>query len=86
MKLDEIIHRKLTESLAPTRLEVINESHLHIGHVGDNGTGESHYRVVVVSPHLSGFSRVESQRKIYKILSEEMKNRIHALSINVLEE
>ena len=83
--MDDIIRRKLTESLAPTRLEVVNESHLHIGHAGDDGSGESHYRVKVASPRLAGFSRVEAQRVVYAILADEIKNSIHALSINILD-
>ncbi len=86
MSMDEIIRQKLTESLTLTRLEVINESPLHAGHAGDNGTGESHYRVLVASRELSGLSRIEAQRKIYRILGEEIKSSIHALSINVLNE
>lgn len=86
MKMDAIIRTKLTESLAPTRLEVINESHLHAGHAGDNGTGDSHFRVQIASPALRGLSRVSVQRRIYAILAEEMKSGIHALSINVLDD
>ena len=84
--MEETIRRKLTESLAPTRLEVVNESHLHAGHAGDDGSGESHFRVLVVSRRFAGLSRVAAQRVIYEVLAEEMKNGIHALSINVLAE
>jgi len=86
MSMEETIRRKLTESLAPTRLEVVNESHLHAGHAGDDGSGESHFRVLVVSRRFAGLSRVAAQRVIYEVLAEEMKNGIHALSINVLAE
>lgn len=85
-QMEEIIRQKLTESLKPLRLEVVNQSHLHAGHAGDNGTGESHFHVVVVSPDLAAMSRVEGQRKIYAILKDELKNQIHALSINILKE
>lgn len=84
MSMDDIIRRKLTESLAPTMLEILNESHLHAGHPGDNKTGESHYRIVISSPTLSTLSKVDAQRRIYALLAEEMKSTIHALSINVL--
>lgn len=85
-QMEEIIRQKLTEALNPVRLEVINQSHLHAGHAGDNGTGESHFHVIVVSTDLSDLSRVEGQRRIYAILAEELKSRIHALSINILKE
>lgn len=86
MRLEEKIRQKLTESLAPDRLEVINESHLHIGHAGDNGTGESHFRVRVGSEKLRGMSRIDAQRQVYAALHDEMQNGIHALTINILTE
>lgn len=85
-KVEEIIRQKLTETLHPTRLEVINKSHLHAGHAGDNGTGESHFHVVVVSSELAGLSRVDGQRRIYQVLAQELKTTIHVLSINILKE
>jgi BolA protein len=84
--MEEIIRRKLAESLNPSVLEVVNESHLHAGHAGDNGSGETHFRVKVVSAAFSGMSRVEMQRLVYKILEMEMRIGIHALSINALAE
>jgi BolA protein len=84
--MEEIIRRKLAESLKPSVLEVVNESHLHAGHAGDNGSGQTHFRVKVVSSAFSGMSRVEMQRLVYKILEMEMRIGIHALSINALAE
>lgn len=84
--MEEIIRRKLAESLNPSVLEVINESHLHAGHAGDDGSGETHFRVKVVSTAFSGMTRVEMQRLVYKILEMEMRIGIHALSINALAE
>jgi BolA protein len=84
--MEATIRQKLTEALAPTRLEVINESHLHAGHAGDNGTGDSHFRILLASPSFAGISRIEAQRKIYHILAEELKSGVHALSIKTLVE
>ncbi len=86
MTMEEVIRQKLTESLNPAVLEVMNESHLHSGHAGDDGSGESHFRVKVVSSAFAGKSRVEAQRIIYQILQNEIKNGIHALSISALAE
>ena len=46
MSMASTIRAKLTQAFAPTRLDVINESHLHAGHRNSPGTGESHFRVV----------------------------------------
>ena len=86
MSMEAIIRRKLEESLNPSVLEVVNESHLHRGHAGDDGSGETHFRVKVVSSSFAGLSRVAAQRKIYDVLQNEMKSGIHALSINALAE
>lgn len=82
--MEDKIRRKLAENLSPSQLEVINQSHLHSGHSGDDGSGESHFHVKVASELLSGLSRVEAQRQIYAILADEMKTGIHALSISII--
>jgi BolA protein len=79
--LGEIIAARLQQALAPSHLEVINDSHHHAGHMGDDGSGESHWTVVVESPAFSGVSRVQRQRLINHALADLLKQRIHALAI-----
>jgi BolA protein len=81
MPIAERIRTKLTEGLSPVRLEVEDQSHRHVGHAGHDGLGESHFAVTVVSEAFAGLSRVERQRLVYRLLSEEMAERIHALAI-----
>ncbi len=76
----EMIER-LTAALAPTRLELEDQSHQHIGHAGHDSRGESHFALVIESPAFVGLNRVERQRKIYAALGELMKERVHALTI-----
>ena len=78
---EETIRRKLTEAFAPTRLEVENESHRHAGHAGSPGTGDSHFRVVIVSAAFAGIGRVERQRQVYAALAEELAGPVHALAL-----
>ena len=47
MSIAEEIADRLTTAFAPMRLEVENESHRHAGHSGDDGSGESHFRVTI---------------------------------------
>jgi BolA protein len=68
-------------SLRPTRLDVVNESHLHAGHRSSPGTGESHFRVLIVSEDFTGKSRVERHRMVNDLLSDELKKAVHALAI-----
>ena len=75
------ISRRLREALGPTRLEVINDSARHRGHAGDDGSGESHFTVEIVSPRFAGLSRLERQRAVNAALSDLLWERIHALVI-----
>ena len=68
MSVETTIREKLTEAFAPTRLDVINESHLHAGHRNSPGTGESHFRVLIVSSAFAGASRVARHRAVNKLL------------------
>lgn len=79
--LAEIIAARLTDSLAPSHLEVINDSHHHAGHMGDDGTGESHFTVIVESDRFVGLNRVARQRLVNQALADLLSSRIHALAI-----
>ena len=84
MTMAERIERKLTEQLAPARLEIEDQSHKHAGHSGWREGGETHFRVMVVAAAFAGESRVARQRRVYEILAEEMTERVHALSLVTL--
>lgn len=77
----QLITARLTEALAPTLLEVVNDSHHHAGHMGDDGTGESHFTVIVESARFVGLSRVARQRLVNQALADLLATRIHALAI-----
>lgn len=68
--------------LEPSRLDVVNESELHAGHRSSPGTGESHFRVTIVSPRFAGKSRVERHRMVNEILAEELAGKVHALALH----
>ena len=72
---------RLSETLAPSHLEVINDSAHHAGHSGDDGSGESHFTVVVESAAFAGLNRVARQRLVNKALAELLENHVHALAI-----
>lgn len=82
MTVQASMEGKLREALKPERLEVINESHLHAGHQEHfDGTGETHFRVRVVSPEFAGKSRVERHRMVNELLAEDLSGSVHALAI-----
>lgn len=73
--------RRLNAALAPTALELVDQSEQHVGHGGYNPAGESHFALVIESPAFAGKSRVERQRMVYAALAELMDARVHALTI-----
>lgn len=75
------MERLLTEAFAPTRLEVINDSAKHHGHAGDDGSGESHFTVVIEAPAFADMTRIERQRAVNKALGDIPGDRVHALAI-----
>lgn len=83
MPIRDQIHARLQAALSPVRLEVINESHLHAGHAGDDGSGESHFRVVISAPALATQSRVARHRAIHAAIGPDLMARIHALALEV---
>lgn len=84
-----VIEAKLNAAFAPERLEIVNESHLHAHHHhegsshhdGFGGTGETHFRVRIVSDAFTGMSRIARHRAINELLKEELANGVHALAL-----
>ncbi|QUL39238.1 BolA family transcriptional regulator [Erythrobacter sp. JK5] len=77
---DEITAR-LTDAFSPTRLDVINDSAHHAGHSGDDGSGESHFTVVIEAAAFAGMSRLARQRAVIAALGDIVGERVHAVAI-----
>jgi len=75
------IETLLRAAFAPARLEVTNDSAKHRGHMGDDGTGESHFSVEIESAAFSGVSRLERQRMVNRALGDLPGQRVHALAV-----
>jgi BolA protein len=89
MSMQDRMENKLTQAFSPERLAVVNESHLHAGHhhvesghhATFDGSGETHFRVRIVSAAFTGKSRVERHRAVNELLADELKAGLHALAI-----
>ena len=78
----QALRERLEELLAPTWLEVIDESMAHMGHAGSDGTGSgTHFRVRIASPAFDGLSRVARHRLVYDALRTFVDRGLHALAI-----
>uniref|UniRef100_A0A0E0LZ35 Fe-S metabolism associated domain-containing protein n=1 Tax=Oryza punctata TaxID=4537 RepID=A0A0E0LZ35_ORYPU len=79
----ERIRESLEHGLSPLELEIEDISHLHKGHAGVSGSnGETHFNVRVVSDAFQGKSLLKRHRAVYDLLQDELKNGLHALSID----
>jgi BolA family transcriptional regulator, general stress-responsive regulator len=83
MSVEATMREKLQRAFQPTRLDVINESHLHAGHRTSPGTGESHFRVLMVSALFAGQSRLQRHRLVNEALAAELKGKVHALALDL---
>ncbi len=84
MSARDTITAKLTDKFAPAFLEVIDESNKHFGHAGWREGGETHFRVRIATRHFDGLSRVAQHRAVMEALDAELRDRVHALAIEVL--
>jgi BolA protein len=73
----------LTAAFTPKALDILDESHRHAGHAGAKAGGETHFTVTMVSDSFAGQSRLQRQRAVYKVLDSELKERVHALALNL---
>jgi BolA family transcriptional regulator, general stress-responsive regulator len=79
----DMIRDRLSAALAPTSLQVVDDSHLHVGHAGAEG-GRGHYRVAIVSMQFAGLRSIARHQLVYRALGDLMQTDIHALSIRAM--
>jgi BolA protein len=84
MSIRDTIISKLTTRFSPLHLEVIDESNKHRGHAGWREGGETHFRVRIATRDFDGLSRLAQHRAVFEVLDSELKERVHALNIEVL--
>ena len=84
MSARDTIQAKLADKFTPAFLDVIDESNKHFGHAGWREGGETHFRVRIAAHHFDGMSRVAQHRAVMDVLDAELKDRVHALAIEVL--
>ncbi len=80
MSLQRQMEAKLVAGLAPERLRLDNESHMHAVKPGS----ETHFNLIVVAAAFEGLSRVDRQRRVYALVADEMRAGVHALTMKTL--
>jgi BolA family transcriptional regulator, general stress-responsive regulator len=81
MSMENQLRTRLEAAFAPTALQIVNESHKHAGHAGDDGSGESHFRLMIRADALAPLGRVARHRAVHKAIGD-LTTRIHALAID----
>jgi BolA protein len=82
MAVKDEIEERLTAAFHPTVLDVVNESHRHAGHAGDDGSGESHFHVTIRAAAFGPMSRVARHRAVHQALGD-LNRRVHAIALDI---
>ena len=75
-----IVKKKLNKGIVIEKIEIEDKSFLHKNHSGHQ-EGMFHLKLIINSDELKKLNKIESNKKIYKVLNEEMKEYIHSLQI-----
>jgi BolA family transcriptional regulator, general stress-responsive regulator len=81
MSVAEEMHALLTGAFAPARLDIINDSAKHSGHMGDDGSGESHFTIEIDAAAFAPMNRLARQRAVIAALGDIVGQRVHAVAI-----
>lgn len=79
----EAIRQRITDAFTPEHLDIIDESHLHRGHVGA-ASGAGHFNVTIVSGKFAEQKMLARHRMVYEAVNDLMQTEIHALSIRAV--
>lgn len=82
MTVKDEMNARLTAAFNPSRLEIVNESHKHAGHSGDDGSGASHFHITIRSDVLAPMTRVARHRAVHAALGD-LNTRVHAIALDL---
>ena len=79
-ELIAIVKKKLTDQIDIESIKIEDKSFLHKNHAG-NQDGRYHLKIILNSSELKALNRIESNKRVYKILDKELKEYIHSIQI-----
>lgn len=80
-----VMRERLEKAFVLTHLEIVDDSHLHVGHAGASG-GAGHYTLLLAAPELRQLNRVDAHRAIYSVLKDLIPHELHAVQIKFIQE
>ena len=81
-ELIAIVKNKLINQIIIENIKIEDKTFLHKNHKG-NRDGKFHLKIVIESKELRKINKIEGNKKIYKILNNEIKNFIHSLQLSI---
>lgn len=81
--IQQIINSRLRKEFSPNFLEVNNLSHLHLGHAGDDGTGQTHFEIIMNADAFNGKGRIECHRMVNEALDDLYKAGLHSVTLKI---
>ena len=76
------IKKKINEAINPENIILIDNSHLHTKHKSFD-SNKLHLKIIIKSEKLKNMKKIDAHKVIFSILNDEMKNKIHALEIEI---
>ena len=83
MTIYDEIKKKITKEINPQNITLIDNSNLHKKHKSFDAN-KFHFKIIIESKKLKKMNKIEAHKKIFSILKDEMKNKIHALEIEII--
>ena len=83
MSLENTIDKKIKEHFRPNFLKIINFSDQHKNHYDRDNQDTSHIKIIIVSDTFKDLSRIDRERKVHKVLMNEIKDQIHSLRLKI---
>ena len=84
MNMEEKIKHALESAINIHHINIINESKNHIGHAGDDGSGETHFKLMIVSSDFIECNSMQRQRIVNSAIKPLFSSGLHAISVNLL--
>ena len=81
-KLIEVVKKKIMKEIALQEINVEDKSFLHKGHK-NNSQNKFHIKITIISNELKSKKKIDSTKRIYKILEDELENYIHSIQLSI---
>ena len=81
-KLIELVKEKITKEISLQKINVEDKSFLHKSHI-NNSPNKFHIKITIISDELKSKKKIESTKRIYKILANELKSYIHSIQLSI---